>query len=58
MTRGGGEGSSGEKGEGFVGTIIKDTWIIMGGGEGVEMGGRWGGLGVRRGEGEKAETCT
>ena len=27
-----GEGISGEKGEGFVGTIIKDTWTITGGG--------------------------
>ena len=25
-----GEGVSGEKGEGFVGTIIKDTWTITG----------------------------
>ena len=25
-----GEGISGEKGEGFVGTIIKDTWTITG----------------------------
>ena len=25
---------SGEKGEGFVGTIIKDTWTIMGGRDG------------------------
>ena len=24
----------------------------------VEMGGRWGGLGVRLGWGEKAENCT
>ena len=32
---------SGEKGEGFVGTIIKDTWTIMGGcdgGNGKEVG--------------------
>ena len=43
MTRGErGEGISGEKGEGFVGTIIKDTWTIMvGGGEGWGLG--WGG---------------
>ena len=40
-------GTSGEKGEGFVGTIIKGTWIIMegwkweGGGEGWGLG--WGG---------------
>ena len=37
-----GEGISGEKGEGFVGTIIKDTWTIMGvgwgGGNGRELG--------------------
>ena len=40
---------SGEKGEGFVGTIIKDTWTIMGGGVKVETGRRWGGLGFRLG---------
>ena len=40
-------GISGGNGEGFAGTIIKDTWTIMGVG-GVEMGGRWG----------KAENCT
>ena len=40
-----GEGVSGEKGEGFVGTIIKDTWTIMGwGGNGREVE-RVGGLG-------------
>ena len=50
-----GEGISGEKGEGFAGTIIKDTWTIMGG---VEMGGRWGRLGVRLGWEKKAENCT
>ena len=39
-----GEGISGKKGEGFVGTIIKDTWTIMGewkkegGGEGWGLG--------------------
>ena len=39
----------------FVGTIIKDTWTITGlGGEVVEMGGRWRGLGVGLGpEGRK-----
>ena len=37
VTRGEREGISGEKGEGFVGTIIKDTWTIT---WGVEMGGR------------------
>ena len=52
-----GEGISGEKGEGFVGTIIKDTWTIMGGG-GVEMGGRLGRSGVRLGWGKKVENCT
>ena len=45
------------KGEGFVGTIIKDTWTITGDG-GLETGGRWGGLGVGLGRGEKAENCT
>ena len=34
MTRGEVEGISGEKGEGFVGTIIKDTWTITGWGGG------------------------
>ena len=40
MTRGEREGISGEKGEGFVGTSIKDTWTIMGvgGGNGREVG--------------------
>ena len=35
-----GEGISGKKGEGFVGTIIKDTWTILGsrGGNRREMG--------------------
>ena len=32
----------GGKGEGFRGTIIKDTWTIMGGGN---RGGRWGWVG-------------
>ena len=36
------EGISGEKGEGFVGTIIKDTWTMTGwqggGGNGREVG--------------------
>ena len=49
-----GEGISGEKGKGFVGTIIKDTWTLMGGG--VETGGRWGRLGVRLGWGERQRT--
>ena len=30
----------GEKGEGFAGTIIKDTWTIMGWGSG-NRGRRW-----------------
>ena len=51
-----GEGISGEKGEGFIGTILKDTWIITGVG-GLEMGGKWGGLVVGLGWGEKAENC-
>ena len=46
MTRGERGGNFREKGEGFVGTIIKDTWTITGG---QGMGGRWGGLGVRMG---------
>ena len=49
VTRGEGEGISGEKGERFVGTIIKDTWTIMGvgGGNGRELGRAWswGGVG-------------
>ena len=43
-----GEGISGEKGEVFVGTIIKDTWTIMGGEVGwwkQEGGGEGWGLG-------------
>ena len=42
-----GEGISEEKGEGFVETIIKDTWTVTE--RGVETGGRWEGLGVRGG---------
>ena len=55
MTRGERKRISGEKGEGFVGTIIKDTWTItVGGGNGREMGrsGGWAGVGG------KAENCT
>ena len=37
------EGIMGKKGEGFTGTIIKDTWTITRGGG--NRGGRWGGLG-------------
>ena len=33
----------GEKGKGFIGTIIKDTWTTMGGGG--NGGERWGELG-------------
>ena len=51
MTRGERGGNFREKGEGFVGTIIKDTWTITGGR--VEMGGRWGGLGGWAGVGGK-----
>ena len=40
MTRG--EGISGEKGEGFAGTIVKDTWTITGGGENRRKVGRAG----------------
>ena len=43
----------GEKGEGFTGTIIKDTWTIAG--ADGNRGGRWGGLGW--GGGGKAENC-
>ena len=35
----------GEKGEGFTGTIKKDTWTIMGRGGVVKREGNWGGLG-------------
>ena len=57
VTRGGRGGNFREKGEGLPGTIIKDTWTIMGrevetgegGGEGWGIGLRWG---------EKAENCT
>ena len=52
MTRGERGGNLGEKGEGFAGTITKDTWTITGGG-GDRRGG-WGGLGCW----EKAESCT
>ena len=40
MTRGEREGIMEEKGEGFAGTIIKDTWTITKGGG--NRGGRWG----------------
>ena len=41
----------GEKGEGFTGTTIKDTWTITRG-DG-NRGGRWGGLGCGEGVGGK-----
>ena len=50
-----GEGILGEKGEGFVGTIIRDTWTIMGGGH-VEMGWSWEGLRFRLGAGKSQRT--
>ena len=42
----------GEKGEGFTGTIIKDTWTTTR--RGGNRGGRWGG---GEGWGERAENC-
>ena len=50
MTRGGREGISGENGEGFVGTIIKDTWTTTGVGWKQEEGGEGWGLGWGRGK--------
>ena len=48
MTRGERGGIVGEKGEGFTGTIIKDTWTITTAGRnGKEVG---------RGEGERQKT--
>ena len=45
----------GEKGEGFAGTNIKDTWTITRGVETGEGGGEgWDGGGL----GGKAENCT
>ena len=44
----------GEKGEGFTGTTIKDTWTVTRGGG--NRGSRWGGLwwcGGVRGKGRK-----
>ena len=54
--QGRGEGIIGEKGEGFAGTILKDTWTITR--EGGNRGGSWGGLGCWGGVGKKAENCT
>ena len=39
MTKGSGKGMMGEKGEGFTGTIIKDTWTTIVGGGRREGGG-------------------
>ena len=52
-----GEEISGEKGEGFVGTIIKDTWIITRVGGWKREGGAEG-WGLGWGRGKKAENCT
>ena len=46
----------GEKGEGFTGTTIKDTWTKTRGA--ANRGGRWGWLGWRKRWGEKAENYT
>ena len=46
----------GEKGEGFAGTTIKDTWTITRGVETGEGGGE--GWSNREGQREKAENCT
>ena len=59
MTRGEEEGISGEKGEGFVGTNIKETWTIRWGGGGAVRNRREvGRAGIRLGWGEKSENCT
>ena len=50
MTRWEWGGILGEKGEGFVGTIIKDQWTIMGGGWKQEGGVEGWGLGWGRGK--------
>ena len=52
-----GEGIIGKKGEGFAGTIIKDTWTITRGEwkQGREVGRAEV---VGRGLGKKAENCT
>ena len=51
MTRGEKRGNFRGKGEGFVGTIIKDTWTITRG-QGGNRGGKWGD-GEGWGEGRK-----
>ena len=44
----------GEKGEGFIGPTMKDTWTIT---RGVgSRGGRWGGLGWWGGVGGRQKT--
>ena len=50
------EGIMGEKGDGFIGTIIKNTWTIS---RGIgNRGGRWGGLGWWGAVGEKKQKTT
>ena len=53
VTRGEGEGISGEKGEGFVGTIIKDTWTITWGWWKQEGDVESWGVGLRWGKRQK-----
>ena len=48
-----GEGISGGKGEGFAGTIIKDTWTITGGGGNRRKVGKAGWLGWGGGKRQK-----
>ena len=51
------EGFVGEKGEGFAGTIMKDTWTITGGGRGWKHGRDIGRAGVvGRGVGKRQKT--
>ena len=45
----------GEKGEGFTGTVVNDTWTITRWGCGSRAG-RWGGLGWWRGMWRKGRT--
>ena len=51
MTRGERGRDDGGKGEGFAGTIIKDTWTKTR--RGGNRGGKWGGLGWWGGAGGK-----
>ena len=53
MIRGEKGGNYREKGEGFAGTIIKDTWTITLGLETGEGGGRAGVVGRAGGKGRK-----